>query len=94
MQRPIIPIQPALYYKFRLIESLLPLPNQAEDTGKTHCSQTCNLARDPANPTLVQVTMNTAAGADDLFRILMGEKVEPRREYIEKHALDVQNLDV
>jgi DNA gyrase subunit B len=29
-----------------------------------------------------------------LFRVLMGEKVEPRREFIEKHALDVKNLDV
>ncbi|MEY3033043.1 MAG: gyrase subunit, partial [Planctomycetota bacterium] len=31
---------------------------------------------------------------DDLFRVLMGEKVEPRREFIERHALDVRNLDV
>ena len=35
-----------------------------------------------------------AAAADDMFRILMGEKVEPRREFIEKHALEVRNLDV
>jgi DNA gyrase subunit B len=38
--------------------------------------------------------MSDAAAADDLFRVLMGEKVEPRREFIEKHALDVKNLDV
>jgi DNA gyrase subunit B len=38
--------------------------------------------------------MSDAAAADDLFRVLMGEKVEPRREFIERHALDVKNLDV
>lgn len=44
--------------------------------------------------TLIQVTMEDASAADDLFRILMGDKVEPRREFIEKHALEVKNLDV
>jgi DNA gyrase subunit B len=48
----------------------------------------------PANRTLLQVTMDDAGAADDLFRILMGDKVEPRREFIEKHALEVKNLDV
>jgi DNA gyrase subunit B len=49
---------------------------------------------DPANRTLMKVTMDDVSAADDLFRILMGDKVEPRREFIEKHALDVKNLDV
>jgi DNA gyrase subunit B len=34
------------------------------------------------------------AAPDDMFRVLMGDKVEHRREFIEKHALDVRNLDV
>jgi DNA gyrase subunit B len=49
---------------------------------------------DPANRTLKKVTMEDAAAADELFRVLMGDKVEPRREFIEKHALEVKNLDV
>ena len=49
---------------------------------------------DPANRTLLKVTMDDVSAADDLFRILMGDKVEPRREFIEKHALEVKNLDV
>ncbi|MCA9269187.1 MAG: DNA gyrase subunit B, partial [Planctomycetales bacterium] len=48
----------------------------------------------PENRTLLQVTMADAGAADEMFRVLMGDKVEPRREFIEKHALDVRNLDV
>ncbi|MBQ9873180.1 MAG: DNA topoisomerase IV subunit B [Thermoguttaceae bacterium] len=48
----------------------------------------------PENRTLVQVTMEDAEAADELFRVLMGEEAEPRREFIEKHALDAKNLDV
>ncbi len=45
------------------------------------------------NRVLFQVTMEDAKGADEIFRILMGEKVEPRRDFIEKHALEVKDLD-
>jgi DNA gyrase subunit B len=38
--------------------------------------------------------MDNAAEADNMFRILMGDKVEPRREFIEKYALDISELDV
>jgi DNA gyrase subunit B len=49
---------------------------------------------DPAHRTLLRVRMEDAGAADELFRILMGDKVEPRREFIERHALEVRNLDV
>ncbi len=49
---------------------------------------------DPNNRTLVKVLLSDAAAADEMFRVLMGDKVEPRREFIEKHSLDVRNLDV
>lgn len=49
---------------------------------------------DPETRNLLQVTMEDAAAADEIFRVLMGDQVEPRREFIEKHALDVKELDI
>jgi DNA gyrase subunit B len=62
--------------------------------GEMNAEELRDTTLDPANRTLLQVTMRDAGAADDLFRILMGDKVEPRRDFIEKHALDVRNLDV
>jgi DNA gyrase subunit B len=49
---------------------------------------------DPASRTLVRVTMDDAASADLVFSMLMGDQVEPRREFIEENARLVSNLDV
>ena len=62
--------------------------------GEMNAEELRETTLDPANRTLLQVKMDDASGADDLFRILMGDKVEPRREFIEKHALEARNLDV
>lgn len=48
---------------------------------------------DPTRRTLLRVQLDDADEADRLFRVLMGEKVEPRREYIEEHAREVENID-
>ncbi|VAX37774.1 DNA gyrase subunit B, partial [hydrothermal vent metagenome] len=49
---------------------------------------------DPEKRVLLQVTMEDASAADEIFRVLMGDHVEPRREFIEKHALEVKDLDI
>ncbi len=49
---------------------------------------------DPDARIFQKVTIDDATAADELFSILMGEKVEPRREFIEQHAAEVVNLDV
>jgi DNA gyrase subunit B len=62
--------------------------------GEMNAEELRQTTLDPAHRTLLQVTMEDVGAADDLFRILMGDKVEPRREYIEKHAMEARNLDV
>ncbi len=47
----------------------------------------------PAKRTLMRVNLDNALMADEMFRVLMGEKVEPRRDFIQKHALDVKEID-
>ncbi|HKB41690.1 MAG TPA: toprim domain-containing protein, partial [Gemmataceae bacterium] len=48
---------------------------------------------DPEKRTLLRVQLDDALKADDMFRTLMGEKVEPRRDFIQEHALDVKDID-
>jgi len=62
--------------------------------GEMNAEELRQTTLDPENRTLLQVTMEDAGAADEIFRVLMGDKVEPRREFIEKHALEARNLDV
>lgn len=62
--------------------------------GEMNAEELWETTMDPAQRLLKQVNIEDAAAADALFSILMGEAVEPRRQYIQEHAKEVMNLDI
>jgi len=61
--------------------------------GEMDAEELWETTLDPAKRTLIRVQLEDAFKAEEMFRTLMGEKVEPRRDFIQKHALEVKDID-
>ena len=75
----------------------LPKENQIQrykGLGEMDYSELWETTMSPEHRTLLQVTLDEAAAADEIFSILMGEDVESRRSFIQRNAKDVRFLDI